>query len=288
MGGGSRGCTRKELVRLCFVSSDCDHHLCAAQLLTESHYPFSLWAALPASDNGCYYHEAFLRGLPELTCLIRRLPQGNQGGKALPYVEGEPNFYTISRKFPVPLTAEEEPAHNQENRDPPADAKPMPNERLQDMPVLHVPHETEVTETVAPSPRAAVQAHSYYQPTWGPAYGSFHAPPSQPHYSGHYHEYPPYDQLYYGQHSYHHQYHPPRFPAGGPSQPDYRPPGHIAAHDLPPPAETTAHQLTPVAHDPYAPVRISEMSKSTESSIEQDEVAAELVRLAEIPGKVGV
>ncbi|EJK66076.1 hypothetical protein THAOC_13021 [Thalassiosira oceanica] len=26
-------------------------------------------------DQGCYYHEAFLRGLPELTCFIRRMPR---------------------------------------------------------------------------------------------------------------------------------------------------------------------------------------------------------------------
>ncbi|EJK48243.1 hypothetical protein THAOC_32975 [Thalassiosira oceanica] len=28
-----------------------------------------------AADQGCYYHEAFLRGLPELTCFIRRMPR---------------------------------------------------------------------------------------------------------------------------------------------------------------------------------------------------------------------
>mmetsp|Transcript_44055 Transcript_44055/g.79048 ORF Transcript_44055/g.79048 Transcript_44055/m.79048 type:complete len:433 (-) Transcript_44055:524-1822(-) len=50
-------------------------------------------------DLGCYYHESFLRGLPKLTCLIRRL-QPNQG-KATPYPAGEPNFYRISEKFPL-------------------------------------------------------------------------------------------------------------------------------------------------------------------------------------------
>ena len=51
-------------------------------------------------DFGCYYHECFLRQLPELTCLIRRLPPNL--GKTTPFPDGEPNFYMISRQFPVP------------------------------------------------------------------------------------------------------------------------------------------------------------------------------------------
>ena len=39
-------------------------------------------------DEGCYYHEAFLRGMPELTCFIRRLPQNV--GKSTKYPQGEP------------------------------------------------------------------------------------------------------------------------------------------------------------------------------------------------------
>lgn len=53
-------------------------------------------------DLGCHYHECFLRGLPKLTCLIRRLPPSL--GKAAPYPAGEPNFYTISAKFPLPFS----------------------------------------------------------------------------------------------------------------------------------------------------------------------------------------
>ena len=55
---------------------------------------------LPPPDNGCYYHESFLQGMPELTCLIRRLP-GNIG-KTTPFPEGEPNFYLISDTYPLP------------------------------------------------------------------------------------------------------------------------------------------------------------------------------------------
>jgi hypothetical protein len=51
-------------------------------------------------DFGCYYHECFLRDLPVLTCLIRRLPTNL--GKSTPYVEGEPNFYLIQERYPLP------------------------------------------------------------------------------------------------------------------------------------------------------------------------------------------
>ena len=52
------------------------------------------------SDHGCYYHECFLRTLPQLTCLIRRLPSNM--GKSSPFPEGEPNFYVISQEYPLP------------------------------------------------------------------------------------------------------------------------------------------------------------------------------------------
>jgi len=55
------------------------------------------------SDSGCHYHECFLRGLPKLTCLIRRLPPSQ--GKSTPYPAGEPNFFKISAKFPLPPSA---------------------------------------------------------------------------------------------------------------------------------------------------------------------------------------
>lgn len=54
------------------------------------------------SGNDCnaYYHECFLRGLPHLTSLMKRV-QPNQG-KLLPHVEGEPNFYEIEKQYPFP------------------------------------------------------------------------------------------------------------------------------------------------------------------------------------------
>lgn len=54
----------------------------------------------PGPDHGCYYHECFLRGLPKLTCLIRRLPLNL--GRATPFAEGEPNFCKINSDFPMP------------------------------------------------------------------------------------------------------------------------------------------------------------------------------------------
>jgi hypothetical protein len=51
------------------------------------------------NDFNAYYHEQFLRGLPRLTRLMRRVPQ-NQG-KLLPFVEGEPNFYEIDKHYPL-------------------------------------------------------------------------------------------------------------------------------------------------------------------------------------------
>ena len=52
-------------------------------------------------DFGCYYHECFLRGHPEITCLIRRLPPNL--GKAIPCKEAEPNFYAISKQYPLKI-----------------------------------------------------------------------------------------------------------------------------------------------------------------------------------------
>lgn len=52
-------------------------------------------------DLGCYYHQSFLRCLPKLTCLIRRLPPNL--GKATPFPAGEPNLYRISEVYPLAL-----------------------------------------------------------------------------------------------------------------------------------------------------------------------------------------
>lgn len=52
------------------------------------------------NDFNAFYHECFLRGMPHLTVLMKRVPP-NQG-KLLPHVEGEPNFYEIEQQFPLP------------------------------------------------------------------------------------------------------------------------------------------------------------------------------------------
>ena len=58
-----------------------------------------LMTTITRKDFGCYYHECFLRGIPEITCLIRRLPPNL--GKAIPCKEAEPNFYAISKQYPL-------------------------------------------------------------------------------------------------------------------------------------------------------------------------------------------
>lgn len=55
------------------------------------------------NDFNAYYHEYFLRGVPHLTALMKRV-QSNKG-KLLPHVEGEPNFYEIEKQFPLAPSA---------------------------------------------------------------------------------------------------------------------------------------------------------------------------------------
>mmetsp|Transcript_3463 Transcript_3463/g.7625 ORF Transcript_3463/g.7625 Transcript_3463/m.7625 type:complete len:203 (+) Transcript_3463:120-728(+) len=52
------------------------------------------------NDFNAYYHECFLRGLPHLTVLMKRVAPNK--GKLLAYVEGEPNFSEIGNQFPLP------------------------------------------------------------------------------------------------------------------------------------------------------------------------------------------
>lgn len=51
-------------------------------------------------NNVLDYHECFLRGLPEITCLIRRDP--SVSGRFTPHPAGEPNFYMIAEQYPLP------------------------------------------------------------------------------------------------------------------------------------------------------------------------------------------
>ena len=52
------------------------------------------------NDFNAYYHECFLRGMPQLAVLMKRV-KPNQG-RLLPHVEGEPNFYEIDKHFRLP------------------------------------------------------------------------------------------------------------------------------------------------------------------------------------------
>jgi len=50
--------------------------------------------------TGCYYHQCFLRGIPEITCLILRIPSGDRPGRKCS--DGKPpGFDAISREFPI-------------------------------------------------------------------------------------------------------------------------------------------------------------------------------------------
>jgi hypothetical protein len=52
------------------------------------------------NDFNAYYHECFLRGMPQFVVLMTRV-KPNQG-RLLPHVEGEPNFYEIDKHFRLP------------------------------------------------------------------------------------------------------------------------------------------------------------------------------------------
>ncbi len=62
-------------------------------------------------DFRAYYHECFLRGLPFLTKLMKRVAATNQG-KLLPHPDGEPNFYNIDIRYPLPDSADYPPPPN--------------------------------------------------------------------------------------------------------------------------------------------------------------------------------
>lgn len=46
-------------------------------------------------DNGCFYHECFLRAMPELTAMITRVPP--KQGKCSPFPDGEPSELPVTR-----------------------------------------------------------------------------------------------------------------------------------------------------------------------------------------------
>ncbi|KAL7532986.1 hypothetical protein ACHAWF_004307 [Thalassiosira exigua] len=79
------------------------------------------------NDFNAYYHEAFLRGLPRLTVLLKRVPP-NQG-RLVPHAQGEPNFYEIDRQFPLPAepVPEATPSYYGHHQPPPYQYPPPPD-----------------------------------------------------------------------------------------------------------------------------------------------------------------
>jgi len=55
----------------------------------------------PGADFGCYYHECFLRGLPLLTWLMKRVPSNK--GKLSPSPSEEPQFWMMDPLPPTPM-----------------------------------------------------------------------------------------------------------------------------------------------------------------------------------------
>jgi hypothetical protein len=54
------------------------------------------------ADRNCYYHECMLRGLPHL---LKYMPPGRDSRRLIPDPDHEPDFYAISRLFPLPPNA---------------------------------------------------------------------------------------------------------------------------------------------------------------------------------------
>mmetsp|Transcript_1758 Transcript_1758/g.3319 ORF Transcript_1758/g.3319 Transcript_1758/m.3319 type:complete len:272 (-) Transcript_1758:234-1049(-) len=90
MAGVSKGFTNMALVRTILYPESRSNSFQYSLNALSSSFP----------DFGCYYHECFLRDIPEITCLIRRLT--SKLGKAKPFAAGEPNFYKINEKYPLP------------------------------------------------------------------------------------------------------------------------------------------------------------------------------------------
>eukprot|EP00584_Thalassiosira_punctigera_P010045 CAMPEP_0172543916 /NCGR_PEP_ID=MMETSP1067-20121228/14191_1 /TAXON_ID=265564 ORGANISM="Thalassiosira punctigera, Strain Tpunct2005C2" /NCGR_SAMPLE_ID=MMETSP1067 /ASSEMBLY_ACC=CAM_ASM_000444 /LENGTH=565 /DNA_ID=CAMNT_0013330403 /DNA_START=323 /DNA_END=2020 /DNA_ORIENTATION=+ len=172
----------------------------------------------PGPDCKAYYHECFLRGRPELTRLMQRLVNP---GKRLPDKAGEPDFYEISKNFPLPsglpplrpsLPTSAIPSNkSQERGKGPASALPSPNARFgqQDQPGPFAslpPHANGymygcpqfTPHPSMPSPAVATQRpgkHSQQQPQqhmYWPGQGGPGSPPFQPTPSPYgYYPYPP-------------------------------------------------------------------------------------------------
>ncbi|KAL7530485.1 hypothetical protein ACHAWF_003396 [Thalassiosira exigua] len=118
-------------------------------------------------DLGCFYHECFLRGMPDLTCLILRLSPNTNTGKTTPYPAGEPNFYHISQMYPLPpdpATATTNDAAS-EGGDDAADASSAEISAPADNPPRHRPSSLGDGHGAATSALASYGQREYHHPS---------------------------------------------------------------------------------------------------------------------------
>jgi hypothetical protein len=124
---------------------------------------------LHLQDKRSYYHECFLRGRPELTSIMQRLCNP---GKRLPDKSGEPNFYEISKKYPLPEL-------------PPALARdPTSKVQIDASYVMKSPHvgQPETNQFMFPPPNmnGSYNMYGYPQASHFPSIPSSAADPKQP------------------------------------------------------------------------------------------------------------
>eukprot|EP00542_Grammatophora_oceanica_P016705 CAMPEP_0194033434 /NCGR_PEP_ID=MMETSP0009_2-20130614/6133_1 /TAXON_ID=210454 /ORGANISM="Grammatophora oceanica, Strain CCMP 410" /LENGTH=414 /DNA_ID=CAMNT_0038674129 /DNA_START=103 /DNA_END=1348 /DNA_ORIENTATION=+ len=89
------------------------------------------------SDRNCYYHEAFLRGMPHL---CKYMPRPKNARRLIPDPENEPNFYRISQLFPLPDDQQQHPEEEEDQgslEQPLEQAQPEPP---QEEPVVNFGH----------------------------------------------------------------------------------------------------------------------------------------------------
>ena len=196
------------------------------------------------NDFNAYYHECFLRGLPQLIVKIKRAVP-NQG-RLLPHVEGEPNFYEIDKHLKLPPSG----MHHCQSHYPPQIAGAgegngfPPDQRSSSNEFSFYPPESYQLGT-HPPPHPP-QPPFYGHPSYPHAMAAY---PSNPGYS----LYPPYYHMPYGSSAteqYPHYFHPlgPRYGAQS-HYDDVRP--NSAGH-----AKTEHAPIAPVPpnyHIPYAP-----------------------------------
>jgi hypothetical protein len=195
------------------------------------------------NDFNAYYHECFLRGLPQLIVMMKRAAP-NQG-RLLPHVEGEPNFYEIDKHFKLPPSG----THHCQSQYPPQIAAGAgngfpPDQRSDSNEFFFYPPGSYQPGTHPPPPPPPPPFYGH------PSYP--HAMAAYPSNMG-YSPYPPYYHMPYGPppaEQYPHYSHPlgPRY--GAQSNYDDVPP-NSASH-----AKTEYAPLAPVPpyyHMPYAP-----------------------------------